>query len=237
MESMKPAKPRLLIIEDEEAILEGLADVFVYNGYQVETATEGTSGLEMALAGGYHLVLLDIMMPGLDGFSVCDKIREVDRHLPIIMLTAKTSEEDIIKGLKLGADDYIPKPFSVAQLLARVEAVLRRSGKLHRDMNALNLGDLVVHPDQLVGTRDGEEIPFTQRELEILVYLNQHTVRPVSRQELLREVWGYANVDFLETRTVDIHIAKLRRKIERDSSQPELLVTVRGEGYQLKMGQ
>ena len=237
MESMKPAKPRLLIIEDEEAILEGLADVFVYNGYQVETATEGKSGLEMALAGGYHLVLLDIMMPGLDGFSVCDKIREVDRHLPIIMLTAKTSEEDIIKGLKLGADDYIPKPFSVAQLLARVEAVLRRSGKLHRDMNALNLGDLVVHPDQLVGTRDGEEIPFTQRELEILVYLNQHTVRPVSRQELLREVWGYANVDFLETRTVDIHIAKLRRKIERDSSQPELLVTVRGEGYQLKMGQ
>ena len=235
MEGMKPAKPRLLIIEDEEAILEGLADVFVYNGYEVETATEGKSGLEMALAGGYHLVLLDIMIPGLDGFSVCDKIREVDRHLPIIMLTAKTSEEDIVKGLKLGADDYVPKPFSVAQLLARVEAVLRRSGKLHRDMNALNLGDLVVHPQQLMGTRDGEEIPFTQRELEILVYLNQHTVRPVSRQELLREVWGYANVDFLETRTVDIHIAKLRRKIERDSSQPELLVTVRGEGYQLKL--
>ncbi len=235
MEGMKPAKPRLLIIEDDEAILEGLADVFVYNGYEVETATEGKSGLEMALAGGYHLVLLDIMMPGLDGFSVCDKIREVDRHLPIIMLTAKTSEEDIVKGLKLGADDYVPKPFSVAQLLARVEAVLRRSGKLHRDMNALNLGDLVVHPQQLMGTRDGEEIPFTQRELEILVYLNQHTVRPVSRQELLREVWGYANVDFLETRTVDIHIAKLRRKIERDSSQPELLVTVRGEGYQLKL--
>ncbi len=235
MESMKPAKPRLLVIEDEEAILEGLADVLVYNGYEVETATEGKSGLEMALAGGYHLVLLDIMIPGLDGFSVCDRIREVDRHLPIIMLTAKTSEQDIIKGLKLGADDYIPKPFSVAQLLARVEAVLRRSGKLHRDMSALNLGDLVVHPNQLVGTRDGEEIPFTQRELEILVYLNQHTVRPVSRQELLREVWGYANVDFLETRTVDIHIAKLRRKIERDSSQPELLVTVRGEGYQLKV--
>ena len=236
MEGMKPAKPRLLIIEDDEAILEGLADVFVYNGYEVETATEGKSGLEMALAGGYHLVLLDIMMPGLDGFSVCDKIREVDRHLPIIMLTAKTSEEDIVKGLKLGADDYVPKPFSVAQLLARVEAVLRRSGKLHRDMNALNLGDLVVHPQQLMGTRDGEEIPFTQRELEILVYLNQHTVRPVSRQELLREVWGYANVDFLETRTVDIHIAKLRRKIESDSSHPELLVTVRGEGYQLKVG-
>jgi two-component system response regulator RegX3 len=235
MEDMKPAKPRLLIIEDEESILEGLADVFVYHGYEVETAREGISGLEMALSGGYHLILLDIMMPGLDGFSVCDQIREVDRHLPIIMLTAKTSEEDIIKGLKLGADDYIPKPFSVGQLLARVEAVLRRSGKLHQDMKALQLGDLVIHPERLVGTRKGEEIPFTRREVEILVYLSTHAVRPVSRQELLKEVWGYANVDFLETRTVDIHIAKLRRKIEGDSSRPELLVTVRGEGYQLKV--
>ncbi len=236
MEDMKPAKPRLLIIEDEESILEGLADVFVYNGYDVETAREGTTGLEMALAGGYHLVLLDIMIPGLDGFSVCDKIREVDRHLPIIMLTAKTSEEDIIKGLKLGADDYVPKPFSVGELMARVEAVLRRSGKLHQDMKALELGDLVIHPERLVGTRDGEEIPFTRRELEILLYLSTHAAGPVSRQELLKEVWGYANVDFLETRTVDIHIANLRRKIETDSSRPELLVTVRGEGYQLKVG-
>ena len=232
---MKPAKPRLLIIEDEESILQGLADVFVYNGYEVETAVEGKSGLEMALSGEYHLILLDIMIPGLDGFSICNRIREVDRRLPIIMLTAKTSEEDIIKGLKLGADDYIPKPFSVRQLLARVEAVLRRSGKLHRDMNALSLGDLVIHPERLIGTRDGKEILFTRRELEILVYLSTHGVRPVSRQELLREVWGYRNVDYVETRTVDIHMAKLRRKIERDPSQPQLLVTVRGEGYQLKV--
>ena len=166
--------------------------------------------------------------------SICDKIREVDRNLPIIMLTAKTSEEDIIQGLKLGADDYIPKPFSVGQLLARVEAVLRRSGKLHRDMKAFHLGDLLIDPNRLTGARDGEEIPFTRRELEILLYLSSHKVRPVSRQELLREVWGYANVDFVETRTVDIHIAKLRRKIEKDSAQPELLITVRGEGYQLK---
>lgn len=235
MEDMKPAKPRLLIIEDEESILEGLTDVFVYHGYEVETAREGTSGLEMALEGGYHLVLLDLMLPGLDGFSVCNKIREVDRHLPIIMLTAKTSEEDIIKGLKLGADDYIPKPFSVGQLLARVEAVLRRSGKLHEDMKAFKLGEWVIHPERLVGTRDGEEILLTRRELEILVYLSTHALRPVSRQELLKEVWGYANVNFLETRTVDIHIAKLRRKIESDASRPELLVTVRGEGYQMKV--
>ncbi|MEE8350090.1 MAG: response regulator transcription factor [Acidobacteriota bacterium] len=237
MKDMSPTKPRLLIIEDEEAILEGLADVFVYNGYEVETAREGISGLEMALAGGYHLILLDIMMPGLDGLSVCDKIREVDRNLPIIMLTAKTSEDDIIKGLGLGADDYISKPFSVGQLMARVEAVLRRSGKLHKDMNALRLGNLVIDPKLLAGTRNGQEIPFTRREVEILVYLSNHAVRPVSRQELLREVWGYSNVDFMETRTVDIHIAKLRRKIESESSRPEFLVTIRGEGYQLKVGQ
>ncbi len=237
MEVMEALKPRLLIIEDEEAILEGLADVFVYNGYEVETAKEGRSGLEMALSGGYHLVLLDIMLPGLDGFTVCDRIREVDRHLPIIMLTAKTSEHDIVKGLKLGADDYVPKPFSIGQLLARVEAVLRRSGKLHQDMNALRLGELVIHPARLQGSRDGEEIPFTRRETEILLYLSACAPRPVSRQELLREVWGYSNVDYLETRTVDIHIAKLRRKIESDSSQPRLLVTVRGEGYQLRAGE
>ena len=121
---MKPAKPRILIIEDEEAILQGLADVFVFNGYEVETAADGESGLDRALQGGIHLIILDIMLPGLDGFTVCNKIREVDRHLPIIMLTAKTSEDDIVKGLKLGADDYVPKPFSIRQLLARVEAVL-----------------------------------------------------------------------------------------------------------------
>ena len=236
MGKMKPGKPRLLIIEDEEAILQGLADVFVFNGYEVETAAEGETGLEKALGGGFHLILLDIMLPGLDGFSICNRIREVDRRLPIIMLTAKTSEDDIIKGLKLGADDYVAKPFSVRQLLARVEAVLRRSGRLHRDMSSFQLGDLLIHPDRLVGTREGKEIPFTRRELEILLYLGNHAEQPVSRQELLREVWGYANVDFIETRTVDIHMAKLRRKIETEPSQPQILVTVRGEGYQLRAG-
>lgn len=232
---MAPAKPRLLIIEDEDTILQGLADVFVYNGYEVETASEGRTGLEMALTGGFHLVLVDIMLPGIDGFGICNGIRKVDRRMPIIMLTAKSSEEDIIKGLKLGADDYIPKPFSVREVLARVEAVLRRSGKLQLDMSALNLGDLVITPQRLTGTKDGKEIPFTRREVEILLYLNRHGVRPISRQELLREVWGYANVDYLETRTVDIHVAKIRRKIEENPSEPKLLVTVRGEGYQLKV--
>ena len=233
---MKPGGPRLLIIEDEEAILRGLADVFVFNGFEVETAEDGEVGLEMALGGGFHLILLDIMLPGLDGFSICNRIRELDRNLPIIMLTAKTSEEDIVRGLKLGADDYVSKPFSVRQLLARVEAVLRRSGRLHRDMQALEIGDLLIHPESLLGTRGGEEVPFTRRELEILLYLDSCSTRPVSRQELLREVWGYSNVDFIETRTVDIHVAKLRRKIESDPANPTRLITVRGEGYQLRSG-
>ncbi len=233
---MVEAKPRILLVEDEEPIRTGLTDVFLFNGYQVETAADGTSGLDKALAGGYHLVILDIMLPGVDGFTICNRLREIDRRLPIIMLTAKASEEDIIKGLRLGADDYVAKPFSVRQLLARVEAVLRRSGKLHRDMQAFSVRDLRIFPDRLTGTRRGKKIVFTRRELEMLLYLSLNENRPVSRPELLREVWGYKNVDFIETRTVDIRVTKLRRKIEIDPARPELLVTVRGEGYQLQVG-
>ncbi len=231
---MKTTAARLLIVEDEEAILQGLADVFVYNGYEVETASDGLIGLEKALAGGHHLIILDVMLPGMDGFGVCDRIREVDRQQPIIMLTAMSSEEDIIKGLRTGADDYVAKPFSVRELLARVEAVLRRSGRLHRDMKSFPIGDLMIDPDRLAAVKRGREIALTRRELELLVYLNGNAERPVSRQELLREVWGYSNVDWIETRTVDIHVTKLRRKIENDPANPELLVTVRGEGYQLR---
>ena len=229
-------KPRILLVEDEEPIRTGLTDVFLFNGYEVDAAADGPTGLEKALAGGHHLVILDVMLPGVDGFSICNQIREVDRRLPIIMLTARTSEEDIVRGLRLGADDYVAKPFSVRQLLARVEAVLRRSGKFHRDMQAFSVQDLRVYPDRLTGSRRGKEIVFTRRELEMLLYLSLNENRPVSRPELLREVWGYKNVDFIETRTVDIHVTKLRRKIEIDPARPELLITVRGEGYQLQVG-
>ena len=230
---MRPAKPRLLIIEDEEAILEGLADVFLFNGYEVDTARDGDIGLEKALTGRHHLIILDIMLPGLDGFSICDRIRQADRVQPIIMLTAKTLEDDIIEGLRLGADDYVSKPFSVRQLVARAEAVLRRSGRLRRDLKSFALGDLVIDPERLAGRRDGREFQLTSRELEMLLYLDRNRDRPVSREELLREVWGYNNVECIETRTIDIHVTKLRRKIERDPKAPRILVTVRGEGYRL----
>ena len=228
-----PDKPRLLIIEDEEPIRVGLEDLFVYHGFAVETAADGPTGLAKALTGTFDLILLDIMLPGLDGFAICDRVRAVDRGQPIIMLTARTADADIIQGLRLGADDYVSKPFSVTELVLRVRAVLRRSGALGSPIHRLRIGDLDLDVPNLCGHRGDQEIPFTQREVDILKYLAANAERPISRDELLNKVWGYARDCGLETRTVDIHIAKLRRKIESDPSDPRWLVTVRGVGYRL----
>jgi two-component system response regulator RegX3 len=149
------------------------------------------------------------------------------------MLTAKTSDEEIIQGLKLGADDYVPKPFSIQELVLRIEAVLRRSQVGVELARTLSLGELQVDTENLSGTNGSEEITFTKREIEVLSYLAQNADRPVSREELLSKVWGYARNLDIETRTVDIHIAKLRRKIEVDPKEPEKLVTIRGAGYRL----
>ncbi|WP_295399596.1 response regulator transcription factor [uncultured Thiocystis sp.] len=232
-----PHRSRLLIVEDEEPIRVGLTDLFVYHGYDVETAEDGPSGLTKALSGTFDLILLDLMLPGLDGCAICDRVRAVDRGQPIIMLTARTADADIIQGLRLGADDYIAKPFSVTELVLRVRAVLRRSGGPDADVARLRLGDLELDSRSLTGRRGTEEIPFTRREVAILDYLATHGERPVSREELLNKVWGYARDCGLETRTVDIHIAKLRRKIEADPAAPRLLVTVRGVGYRLLAGE
>ncbi len=233
MERMKP-KQRLLIVEDEAAIRAGLIDVFVYHGYEVESAAEGPEGLRLALSGRFDLVLLDVMLPGMDGFEICDRIRAQDRDQPIIMLTAKTSDDDIIQGLSLGADDYVAKPFSVAQLVLRVQAVLRRSRGGDAEFEQIRLGDDIVIDIPNLEARHGDSsCRFTRREMEILSYLHAHRERPVPREELLHKVWGYAKNLGLETRTVDIHIAKLRRKIEPLSAEPRYLVTVRGAGYRL----
>lgn len=225
-------KPKLLIVEDESAILKGLCDVFVFNGYDVDTAQTGKEGLNKSLTGNYHLIILDIMLPEIDGLTICNEIRKKDRAQPIIMLTAKGDEEDIIKGLKLGADDYVPKPFSVRELLARVESVLRRSPKVMHESKEINWGPLKIDPQNLILNMNNEEIELTRREVDILSYLIQFHQRPVSRQELLKEVWGYTNTN-MDTRTVDIHMAKLRKKIEVNPQEPKVIITVRGEGYKI----
>jgi two-component system response regulator RegX3 len=227
---------RILVVEDEEAIREGLIDVLVFHGYDVDSAAEGPEGLDKALTGRYDLILLDIMLPGIDGYEICDRVRTEDRHQPIIMLTAKSSDDEIIHGLKLGADDYVPKPFSVQQLVLRIEAVLRRSQVGQEQERTLTVGKIEIDTENLCGQLGDEEIAFTKREIQVLCYLAQNPDRPVSREELLAKVWGYAKGLDIETRTVDIHVAKLRRKIEPDPKAPKYLVTVRGAGYRLVDG-
>ncbi len=225
-------KSKLLIVEDEDAILQGLTDLFVFNGFEVQACTNGEDGLALALKNSWDCILLDVMLPKLDGFSVCAEIRKHSREQPIIMLTAKNTEEDVINGLTLGADDYIAKPFSVRELLLRVDSLLRRSGR-DRSLTEMAIGDLVIDLDNLVGDFCGDCVHFTRREVDVLQFLKHHSERPVSRRELLSEVWGYNKRTEFDTRTVDIHIAKLRKKIEHDPKQPQYLITVRGEGYKL----
>ena len=227
---------RILVVEDEEAIRTGLIDVFVYHGYEVQGCENGSDGLAQGLTGQYDLVLLDVMLPGMNGFDICNAIRQQDRNLAIIMLTAKNSDEEIIQGLKLGADDYVSKPFSVAQLVSRVEAVLRRSQAGFQRATIIELeGGIRIDTANLSGESGKNKLVFTRREIEIIKYLAEHSARPVPREELLTSVWGYARNLDIETRTVDIHIAKLRRKIEADAKVPVNLVTVRGAGYRLML--
>ena len=229
-----PKDTYILIVEDEPTIRMGLIDVFVYHGYQVDFADNGEEGLEKALTGKFDLILLDVMLPGINGFDVCNRIREQSRDQAIIMLTAKGDDEDIIKGLSLGADDYVSKPFSVTQLVLRVQAVLRRSkSESEQDTTIILENGHIIDCLNLSGKAGLQTLSFTRREIDVLKYLHAHSERPVSREELLHKVWGYANDVDLETRTVDIHVAKLRRKIEKDSSAPAFLVTVRGAGYRL----
>jgi DNA-binding response OmpR family regulator len=224
---------RILIVEDEEAIRTGLIDVLVFHGYETDSAATGPEGLQKALTGRFDLILLDVMLPGMDGYAICEKIRVVDRDQPIIMLTAKSSDEEIIEGLKLGADDYVSKPFSIQQLVLRIEAVLRRSQIVQEQSRMLSIGSIEVDTENLSAINGSDEIAFTKREIEVLSYLANNCDRPVPREELLSKVWGYARDLGIETRTVDIHIAKIRRKIEVDPKQPVLLITVRGAGYRL----
>lgn len=226
---MNSIKARILVVEDDAAIQKGLCDVLVFNGYAAEGVADGGQGLDRALSGGYDLVLLDVMLPTMDGFTICSRLRREKPTQAIVMLTAKGSEDDVVTGFKAGADDYVCKPFSLRELMVRVEAVLRRSGK--------SLGDEQVRYKEInfdgrnLQARRGSQVQeLTRREMDIIVYLHRHQDRIVTKKELLTEVWHYADAD-IETRTVDIHMLKLRKKISDLDKDCDLIVTVRGQGY------
>ncbi|WP_340680704.1 response regulator transcription factor [Paraglaciecola sp.] len=225
-------KPKLLIVEDEPIILMGLTDLFVFHGYEVESESDGKKGLSKGLEGEYACIILDVMLPSISGFEICNALRQHSLSQPIIMLTAKNTEEDIINGLTHGADDYVAKPFSTSELVLRVNALVRRSGCTATDKTLALSPNVSICTQTLMGLSYQHEIKYTRREVEILMYLLRQN-KPVSREELLKEVWDYKNTCDLDTRTVDIHIAKIRKKIESDPKSPKHLVTHRGEGYQL----
>ena len=228
----------ILVVEDEEPIRTGLIDVFVFHGYNVESCDNGTDGLRKSLSGQFDMILLDVMLPGINGFDICNEVRQHDRSQPIIMLTAKNSDEDIIQGLKYGADDYVSKPFSITELLLRVEAVLRRTTPEDDSIKEIHLGsDVLIDTQNLCCTMGSKKMMFTRKEIDVLSYLAANTSRPVSREELLTRVWGYAANSDIETRTIDIHIAKIRRKIEANPKAPARLLTVRAAGYRLLVDQ
>ena len=222
----------VLVVEDEEPIRAGLCDVLTFHGYAAEAVERGDDGLERARSGEHALLLLDLMLPGLSGFDVCEQLRAGGSQLPILMLTARGSEEDVLRGFRCGADDYVVKPFSVAELTARVEALLRRSGALERTRNGDEIfvfGEWQVDTSALRASAESRAIDLTARDVEILALLSRERGRIVSRRALLAEVWGYPDPERVETRSVDMHIAKLRKKLGDGATS--LIETVRGAGY------
>ncbi len=229
---MKQLKARILVVEDDAALLQGLLDVLVFNGYDVEGVEDGGRGLDTSLEGRFDLILLDVMLPSMDGFSICKAIRKKKPGQGIIMLTAKGSEEDIVSGFKAGADDYITKPFSLREVMVRVEAVLRRSGK-HTGGEEVEYGNIFFDGKNLRAEHAGRTVDLTRREMDIIIYLHRHRDRIISKKELLTEIWHYADSG-IETRTVDIHMLKLRKKIAALVGDRPVISTVRGEGYRLE---
>jgi DNA-binding response OmpR family regulator len=228
------SRPRVLVVEDDRAIREGLADALAFHGYAAVQAERGDTGLDKALHGGCDLVILDLVLPGGDGLGILHELRRARPTLPVIILTARGSESDRIRGLHEGADDYVAKPFSIRELLARVEAVLRRSAERPTDVRDLALPQGRVDLDrQQVVFADGSRADLSLREAELLRYLAANPGRVVSREELLSRVWGLGP-RAMDTRTIDVHVARLRAKL-RDHGKEPLLATIRGKGYRLDM--
>jgi DNA-binding response OmpR family regulator len=220
---------RILIVEDEPNMVAGLRDNFEFEGYQVITAPDGVAGLERALSESPDLVILDVMMPRMSGLDVCRQLKSKRPSIPIIMLTARGQEVDKVVGLELGADDYVTKPFSIRELLARVKAVLRRSHTVAKEQERVSFGDVEINLRSCQVTRAGKSLEFSSKEFELLKYLVCNQGETLSRDRLLEEVWGYDR--FPTTRTVDAHIVRLRQKIEPKPEEPRFILTVHGTGY------
>jgi two-component system alkaline phosphatase synthesis response regulator PhoP len=220
---------RILIVEDEPNMVAGLRDNFQFEGYEVITAPDGVAGLERALSETPDLVILDVMMPRMSGLDVCKQLKAKRPTLPIIMLTARGQEVDKVVGLELGADDYVTKPFSIRELLARVKAVLRRSTTAPKEQQSFSFGEVEVNLKSCQVSRAGKELDFSSKEFELLKYFLCHPGEALSRDRLLEEVWGYDR--FPTTRTVDAHIVRLRQKVEPRPEEPRFILTVHGTGY------
>jgi two-component system alkaline phosphatase synthesis response regulator PhoP len=223
------ATAKILIVEDEPNMVAGLRDNFEYEGYTVITALDGVEGLQRALDESPDLVVLDVMMPRMSGLEVCKQLRAKRGSIPIIMLTARGQEVDKVVGLELGADDYVTKPFSIRELLARVKAVLRRTAVVPKDMDQHSFADVEVDLKRCRVLKSGKVIDVSSKEFELLKYFICHSGEVLSRDRLLEEVWGYEN--YPTTRTVDTHLVRLRQKLEPDPEQPQYFLTVHGTGY------
>ena len=223
-------KRRILVVEDDVSLARVLCDNLVYEGFDVALAADGNRALKEHRVFNPDLVLLDLTLPGLDGFEVCRKLNREQSRTGIIILTARTQKEDKLQGLRLGADDYITKPFALDELLARIEAVMRR---LHPADDGLSLGSLHIDFNHYTAERNNEKVAFSQREIEVLRYMSLRAGKVVTRDELLRNVWGYQNIPL--TRSVDNLIARLRWKIEPDPDNPRYIHTVYGNGYRLTL--
>jgi len=225
---------RILIVEDEPQMRRGLRDNLEFEGYEVVLAEDGAEGLKLILENVFDLIVLDVMMPKMNGFEVCKQARQKGVQTPIIMLTAKGEEIDRVLGLEIGADDYVTKPFSLRELLARIKAIMRRTQSLKGQEELqipVTIGQLEVHFANYECRADGKPLTMTHKEFEVLRYLWLHRNNTVSREDLLNEVWGYD--EMISTRTIDNFIVHLRQKIENDPTNPKYILTVHGVGYKL----
>lgn len=225
----------ILTVEDDPAIRRGIVDALTFAGYEVLEAGDGDSGLQQAVKRTYDLLLLDLVLPGMSGLEILERVRVTRPTLPVIVLTARGEEQDRVEGLRKGADDYVVKPFSVKELLARVEAVLRRSPERPTDLETVEIPTGVADFSRCeVRYNDGQRSDLSEKEVELLRYLATNPNRAIARDELLSNVWRISPQG-VSTRTIDMHIARLREKLRDDSGQPKVLLTVRGKGYMFSL--